>query len=92
MSALEVVGEQSGGDARDRPTIPVPRESGVRLHVAQIATCAATVDIVVCDLTRDPRSESYVPRRPAKRSGLWTLERSASSEQPPSTSTIQALK
>ncbi len=46
----------------ERPTIPVPepRESGVRLQVAQLPICAATVDIVMCDLSRDPRSESYI--------------------------------
>ena len=49
----------------DRPTIPVPapRESGVRLRVARVPATlvSATIDIVVCDLTRDPRSEQYVP-------------------------------
>jgi hypothetical protein len=49
----------------DRPTIPVPapRESGVRLSVARVPWPAATVDVVVCDLSRDPRSEDFAPER-----------------------------
>lgn len=49
--------------ASDRPTIPVPapRESGVRLKVERVAYAAATVDVVVCDLSRDPRSEDHAP-------------------------------
>ena len=73
----------------ERPTIPVPepRESGVRLQVAQLPICAATVDIVVCDLSRDPRSESYIfsshtaqardHSRTPRRSGLWTKDHDA---------------
>ena len=70
MHALEVEEEQGDWDerlaARDRPTIPVPapRESGVRLKVSRVAYGAATVDVVVCDLTRDPRSESFVETAP----------------------------
>jgi len=58
MHALNYLGELL---ASDRPTIPVPapRESGVRLKVARVAYAAATVDVVVCDLSRDPRSEDY---------------------------------
>ena len=96
--------------ASERPTIPVPepRESGVRLKVAQLPICAATVDIVVCDLSRDPRSESYIPSqararsaRTSRRSGLWPKEHDAlakcgdepsQNERPPSTSTVLALK
>jgi hypothetical protein len=63
MHALDVEGELLS--ANDRPTIPVPapRESGVRLRVARksVPLVAATIDLVVCDLTRDPRSEEYVP-------------------------------
>ena len=61
MTALEVGGELQ---ACDRPTIPVPepRVSGIRLRVSQISICAASVDVVTCDLSRDPRSESYMPR------------------------------
>jgi hypothetical protein len=49
----------------ERPTIPVPapRESGVRLRVARVPTGAATVDVVICDLSRDPRSEDFSPER-----------------------------
>jgi hypothetical protein len=52
----------------DRPTIPVPavpspRDSGVRLKIAHVEWPAATVDVVVCDLSRDPRSEDYAPER-----------------------------
>lgn len=58
MHALNYLGELL---ASDRPTIPVPapRESGVRLKVERVAYAAATVDVVVCDLSRDPRSEDY---------------------------------
>jgi len=68
MHALEVEGELLPSE---RPTIPVPapRESGVRLKVARVASFAATVDVVVCDLSRDPRSEDYVPRA-ARASGI----------------------
>lgn len=68
MHALGVEGELLD-DARgpdDRPTIPAPpppRESGVCLRVARIAVSGATVDAVVCDLSRDPRSEEYAPDR-----------------------------
>lgn len=99
MSALEVLGEHALGNDDDRPTIPVPppRESGVRLRMTQVPTSAATVDVVTCDLTKDPRSESFVARRSAKRSGRWARPRSASdagdqNECPPSTSTVRALK
>ena len=83
MHALEIEGELL---ASERPTIPVPapRESGVRLKVARVAYAVATVDVVLCDLSRDPRSESYVPREPT--SGLFQNER------PPSTSIVRALK
>lgn len=63
MHAHELEGE--GLPGTERPTIPVPapRESGVRLRVARksVAPVAATVELVVCDLTRDRRSEAYVP-------------------------------
>ncbi len=95
--------------ASERPTIPVPepRESGVRLQVAQLPICAATVDVVLCDLSRDPRSESYIPNvtRAPQRSGLWPAHHDAlakcrdeivpdadQKESPPSTSTVRALK
>jgi len=98
MTALEVWGELA---ACDRPTIPVPppRESGVRLKVAQLAIFAATVDVVVCDLSRDPRSESYTPPRTPSRSGFMPAQRGElarcgtdQNESPPSTSTVRALK
>ena len=58
MHALDVEGELLS--VNDRPTIPVPapRESGVRWRVARrsMPVVAATIDIVVCDLSRDPRS------------------------------------
>jgi hypothetical protein len=102
MPALEIWGELS---ASERPTIPVPppRESGVRLNVSRVPTGAATVDIVVCDLTRDPRSEAYIPVGPApERSGFFPAQRTPlakcevepndQNESPPSTSTVLALK
>ena len=108
MTALETEGAapqawvtEKGELASERPTIPVPppRESGVRLKVTQLATFAASVDVVVCDLSRDPRSESYTPPRTPARSGLWPAQRGAlatcradQNESPPSTSTVRALK
>jgi hypothetical protein len=98
MTALEVGGELA---ASDRPTIPVPpsRESGVRLKVERVPTFAATVDVVVCDLSRDPRSESYIPPRAPSRSGMMPAQHGAlarcgsdQNESPPSTSTVRALK
>ena len=82
MHALEVEEEQGDWDERlaasDRPTIPVPapRESGVRLKVSRVAYAAATVDVVVCDLTRDPRSESFVEVAPQpERASGWAPAR-----------------
>ena len=66
MHALDVRGELLDDDtlsSRERPTIPVPRDSGVCLKVTQIPLTGATVDAVVCDLSRDPRSEDYAPDR-----------------------------
>jgi hypothetical protein len=103
MHALEFEGELLGYElASERPTIPVPppRESGVRLRVARVAYFGATVDVVVCDLSRDPRSEDFVPR-PAHRSGFYPARcvpqgvRSlavAQKDSPPSTSMVRALK
>ena len=67
MRALAVDGrheEPSGHDPHERPTIPVPpcRESGIRLKVTRVPCVAATVDVVVCDLSRDTRSEEFSPR------------------------------
>ena len=66
MAALEVWEESPDGMANERPTLPVPydtRESSVRLRVARVAYGSATVDVVLCDLSRDPRSESYAESR-----------------------------
>ena len=107
MHALEVEGELL---ASDRPTIPVPlpRESGVRLEVSRVALSAATVDVVVCDLSNDPRSEDFAPitlrsGRPPDprtqrvlRSGFFPVagasQAANQNERPPSTSTVRALK
>ena len=69
----------------ERPTIPVPAplESEVRLRVTRVQSFAVTVEIVMCDLTRDPRSESYIP--PNER--IFSQN-----ESPPSTSIVRALK
>jgi len=69
----------------ERPTIPVPAplDSEVRLRVTKVSAFAATVDLVVCDLTRDPRSESYIA--PAARQVVQN-------DRPPSTSIVRALK
>ena len=66
MHALEFAGELlPETEANERPTIPVPapRESGVRLRVARVSAppVSVTVDVVVCDLSRDRRSEEYRP-------------------------------
>ncbi len=97
MHALEVEGAEGDWDERlaacDRPTIPVPapRESGVRLKVARVAYAAATVDVVLCDLSRDPRSESFVGATPhLARCGV--VVDLFQNERPPSTSIVRALK
>ena len=106
MGALEVE-EELGWDglpACDRPTIPVPapRESGVRLKVSRVAYAAATVDVVLCDLSRDPRSESFIDtaahRAGSGLPGSIPLARCGvvvslfQNERPPSTSIVRALK
>jgi hypothetical protein len=102
MRALEFEGERDDLierlAARDRPTIPVPapRESGVRLKVSRVAYAAATVDVVLCDLSRDPRSESFVDRAP-HRSGFVPARCGVvvglfQNDRPPSTSIVRALK
>jgi hypothetical protein len=73
--------DPSSGPSRERPTIPAPRDSGIRLQVERVPGGAATVDIVVCDLRRDPRSEAFTPDDDDDRPVA-----------PPSTSTIRALK
>lgn len=87
MHALDFEGELLC--ANDRPTIPVPppRESGVRLRVARMSVplVAATVDLVVCDLSRDPRSEDY-------RTDDQDETARPQNERPPSTSIVRALK
>lgn len=104
MHALDYQGELL---ASDRPTIPVPapRESGVRLKVERVAYAAATVDVVVCDLSRDPRSDDHVspddrkyvahrsgffPARCAPRFGAFAVV--VQNDRPPSTSMVRALK
>ena len=58
----------------DRPTIPAPpcRDSGVRFKISRVPLHAATIDIVLCDLSRDPRSEDWdgVARRATPRGWL----------------------
>ena len=65
MHALEVEGELPNTclEPNERPTIPAPRESTVHPKLARVPCSAATVDIVVCDLSRDPRSEDFAPER-----------------------------
>ncbi len=43
------------------PTVPEPKASEVRLR-ARIEYASAVVDVVLADLTRDPRSEDWLPR------------------------------
>jgi len=65
MHALGVKGEllDDPPSPSERPTIPVPaaRDSGVCPKVTRIPLSAVTVDTVICDLSRDPRSEDYTP-------------------------------
>ncbi|MBN9166367.1 MAG: hypothetical protein BGO98_05705 [Myxococcales bacterium 68-20] len=74
MHALEVEGDLPNTclEPNERPTIPAPRESAVRLKVATLPCSAAMVDIVVCDLSRDPRSEDFAPERVGSISTLWS--------------------
>lgn len=54
--------EGEGLGIHDRPTVPVPPppfESGVRLGGVVISVVGATLDLVVADMRRDPRSESW---------------------------------
>jgi hypothetical protein len=90
----------------DRPTIPVPppRDSGIRLAVTRVPIGAATVDAVLCDLSRDPRSENWVGEGATQvedelLSALADPDAAPSSdrlrdqnERPPSTSIVRALK
>ena len=84
----------------DRPTVPAPapRESEIRLRTTRIPSGGATVDVVVCDLSQDPRSEDFRPR-PAARVAILPPPRRArprvelaQNDMPPSTSTVRALK
>jgi hypothetical protein len=65
MHAVRDLGLQASSASNDRPTIPVPRsrDSGVRLSVARVPSEGAVVDVVLCDLSRDPRSEDFAPER-----------------------------
>lgn len=87
MHALEIEGEVL--PINDRPTIPVPapRESDVRLRVARVSVppVAVTVDLVMCDLSRDQRSEEYTPDE--ERDGD-----DAQAERQPSLSNVRALR
>jgi hypothetical protein len=98
MHARELHGERDDDNPNDRPTIPVPacRESGIQLTVARVRTVAATVDVVLCDLSRDPRSEDYRPER--RPHNAWGPRQTIAppppfqNERPPSTSIVRALK
>ena len=76
MPWLSRTTEPECDDVRERetlppPTVPEPRRSEVRVRVRHTA---ATVDLVVADLRRDPRSEDYdaglAPRSRARASAL----------------------
>jgi len=82
MHALGVEGElldESLLHPNDRPTIPVPapRDSGIQLRVTRVPVVAATIDVVVCDLSGDPRSESFAPDRTSNVSPLRRRARRA---------------
>jgi hypothetical protein len=64
MHALDFEGELLFA-SRNCPTLPAPpaRESGVCLQIARVPWFGATVDVVVCDLSRDPRSEDFDPAK-----------------------------
>lgn len=78
--------------ASERPTIPAPAESGICLKVTRIPWVSATVDVVTCDLSRDPRSECYGPPGEEANSQGVAQEDVAQNERPPSTSIVRALK
>ena len=65
MHALGIEGELLDDASRtsERPTIPVPspRDSGICLKVTRVPLRGATVDAVVCDLSRAPRSDDFAP-------------------------------
>ncbi len=74
MHALELEGELPNTclEPNERPTLPAPRESTVRPRVTPLPCSGATVDIVVCDLSRDPRSEDFAPERVGRIATLWS--------------------
>jgi len=82
---LALVVEELQPNERSTIPVPAPLDSEVRLRVTRIPSFAATVELVVCDLTRDPRSESYI--EPEARS-----YRELQNDRPPSTSIVRALK
>lgn len=64
VAARRVEAEYEELGVHDRPTIPIPPaafESGVRLGPKATVLIAVTVDVVTADLTKDPRSEAWVP-------------------------------
>ena len=75
--------------ASERPTIPVPAptESEDRPDIAKVPSARAAMDVIDCDLSRDPRSEDYAvwcsadPGRGRQRGAAarrWTPGRGAS--------------
>jgi hypothetical protein len=98
---------ESDESVRERPTLPAPapRESGLQLKAPPL--CGIVVDAVVCDLSRDPRSEDFsprsrAPRAPSRDGGVIAKLRlvaraavsgwSPQNDMPPSTSIVRALK
>jgi hypothetical protein len=87
-----------------RPTIPSPPpaiESGIRLSTMEFSAArGATVDVVLCDLRCDPRSEDFTEFADpsAQRSGFYAShgaegdDSDHQNERPPSTSIVRALK
>lgn len=59
MSSSQIAGEEL--PLNERPTLPVPapRESEVRIRTTRIPWPVATLDLVMCDRSRDPRSEDF---------------------------------
>ena len=62
MSSSHVAGEEI--PLNERPTLPVPapRESEVRIRTTRMPWPVATLDLVMCDRSRDPRTEEFHAR------------------------------
>ncbi len=67
MGELESLWEFLGTDFENalRETLPAPPmvDSGIRVQTTRMPLASVQADIVMCDLSRDPRSDDYTRRR-----------------------------